>query len=101
MNDQGFTTVTKAVDSAHMLGGLDPSSIWALMCMVLLAYTWYTAKQATKFQEIRIREAVANAALADAVSRLADKVAQLQILILQVHIGGPSVQIPEIESRKS
>lgn len=88
---EGFSTVTKAADSAKMLGGLDPSSIWAFMCMVLLAYTWYTAKQATKFQEVRLQEALANAKLADAVSRLADKVAQLQILILQFKIGEPHV----------
>lgn len=88
----GFTTVDKAVNSAKELGHLDPATIWALICMGLVVYIVYMLKQNQKsdkqWQDVRVTEARADADAAAAMNRLADKIGQLQLILLTQKLGG-------------
>lgn len=94
MNDQVFGPVNKAVNSANALGALGVTAVWALFCMVLIAYIVWTLKQAKasdkQWQDIRLKEALSDQAIGEALSRVAEKVAQLQIIIMRCNLPGGS-----------
>lgn len=95
MNDQVYGPINKAVQSANALGALGVTAVWALFCMCLVAYIIWTLKQAKasdkQWQDIRMKEALSDQSVGEALSRIADKVAQLQLIILQQKIGGSDV----------
>lgn len=70
---------------ARELGALDPTSIWALVCVVLVGYIWYLTRQTRRsgerWQKIRSEEAVSDMKMADALQKLADNYQRLSVIV--------------------
>jgi hypothetical protein len=77
---EAFGLVKKAVESAQELGALQASALWALFCLVLLAYIAYKLKQERSDRDtwftIRLEDAKSDFALAQAVQKLVDKLVE-------------------------
>lgn len=91
---QNFEVVNKTVSAAKELGDLPSSAIWALFCLVLVAYVWYTAKSNRQtdlqWQGIRLKDAEADAAMAQAVGKMADEISHLKVIVDErIPRGGP------------
>lgn len=82
---ENFEIVGKAVSAAKDLGDLPSAAVWALLCLILLYYTWnrdqYNRKVDKEWQIIRLKDAEADAAMAQAVGKLADEVAKNNIIL--------------------
>jgi hypothetical protein len=80
-----FDIVGKAVSAAKDLGDLPSGATWALLCLILLYYTWnrdqYNRKVDKEWQVIRLKDAEADAAMAQAVGKMADETSKLRTII--------------------
>lgn len=82
---ENFVIVGKAVSAAKDLGDLPSAAIWALLCIILLYYTWnrdqYNRKVDKEWQDIRLKDAEADTVMAQAVGKMADEMARLRTII--------------------
>lgn len=85
LGDDGLYPVHKVVESAKEIGGLDGNTLLAFICLILFAYIVYLIKQGRTsdkaWQDIRLREAVADQKLADAVGSLSKDVCEMKIIL--------------------
>ena len=84
--------IKRFTQSAQELGALQASGIWALFSLTLVAYIVWDKKQSKRrdeiWQDIRIKEAMAevNSAQAlnkmgDAYERLVDKISEISVIL--------------------
>ena len=80
-----YGPINKAVHSADLLGAMSPAAIWALVALCLAGYVYYMAKQNRasdkEWQDIRSKEAIADANMAAAVGRLSETISQVKTII--------------------
>lgn len=81
----GFETFDKTIGSARQLGSLDASTIWALLCVLLLGYIFWRDKQRhimeEKWQKVRSDEAAAELLAAHALQKIADALEKLETVV--------------------
>lgn len=91
-HDQGFTTVSKAVESAKQLGSLDSTTIWAFMFLLMVGFTIWRERNRMKsdenWQEIRrkgieaaLQDATATAHLVEEMGDLKDTTKRIETII--------------------
>lgn len=80
-----FGVVRKAVQSANDLSSLGVTAVWALMFMLLGAWSVWREKRAQamadKWSDIRTEEAKADMLMAQAIQQIAQEVARLKIIV--------------------
>lgn len=85
MDPSGFGVVKKAVESANDLSTLGVTAVWALMFMLLVAWSVWREKRAQtmaeKWTDIRTEEAKADMLMAQAIQQIAQEVARLKIVV--------------------
>lgn len=85
MSDNSINPITKLIDSAHSLAGLNSGDIWALMSVILFGYIYWTKKQEIisnkGWQEIREKQIASEAAQTEVLKRLTEEVVSLKMII--------------------
>lgn len=81
----GFKLVDKAVVSADHMGTLPPAAIWAFFCLVLMVILWHVLRNHREYdrtwQSIRTTDSAADLKMADAVTKMADELSQLKVIV--------------------
>lgn len=85
MNDQVYGPVNRAVESAHLLAGLDSCSIWALLSLILVGYIGWDRNKQFKNNEawriIREGQIASEATQTKVLERLTEEIVGLKMLI--------------------